>query len=156
MKKVFIVLLVSAGFLACKTGDKKVTVTDPVKDSLAKLAADSATKAAILADTANNTSIQWLDSTFIDLGKQKEGKEIEITYRFKNIGSKTLIIQNVTAQCGCTIPEKPEQPFAPGEEGKIKAKFNGSGHGETRKEVYVSANTSPVQHTLVFRAELVK
>ena len=78
---------------------------------------------------------------------------MRVSFRFKNTGTKNLIIQSVTAQCGCTIPEKPEKPFAPGEEGVIKAKYNGSGHGETRKEVYVTANTNlPDKHTLTFRA----
>ncbi|MBK6384288.1 MAG: DUF1573 domain-containing protein [Chitinophagaceae bacterium] len=112
---------------------------------------------APVADPSTYTTIQWLDSTYLDLGKQKEGKEIEISFRFKNTGTKNLVIETVTAQCGCTIPEKPEQPFAPGEEGVIKAKFNGSGHDETRKQVYVKANISPDgADTLTFRAQLVK
>jgi hypothetical protein len=110
-----------------------------------------------MQDTANYTTIQWLDSTYLELGQQPEGKTIELSYRFKNTGKRNLVIQNVTAQCGCTIPEKPEKPIAPGEEGLIKAKYNGSGHGEVRKEVYVTANTSPnPAHTLVFHAELIK
>ncbi|MBC7872851.1 MAG: DUF1573 domain-containing protein [Ferruginibacter sp.] len=152
MKKVFIVFLAAAGIMACKGNDKKASVTETIKDSVTA----QTTPGQELPDTASNTTIQWLDSTYLDLGKQKEGKEIELTFRFRNTGSKNLVIQNVSAQCGCTIPEKPEKPFAPGEEGVIKAKYNGSGHGETRKEVYVTANTSPNAHTLTFRAELVK
>ena len=156
MKKLVIILFAAASIVACKNGDKQADVSQVTKDSLAKdsIHHHADTKAI---DTANNTSIQWLDSTYLDLGKQKEGKEIEITFRFKNSGSKNLVIQNVTAQCGCTIPEKPEKPFAPGEEGIIKTKYNGSGHGETRKEIYVTANTNPsTSHTLTFRAELIK
>ncbi len=130
----------------------KDSLTQPMKDSLTGNQANPP-----IVDTANNTTIQWLDSTYLDLGKQKEGKEIEITFRFKNTGNRNLVIQSVSAQCGCTIPEKPEKPFAPGEEGVIKAKYNGSGHGETRKEVYVTANTNPSSsHTLTFRADLAK
>jgi hypothetical protein len=160
MKPVVVILFAATSFIACKSGDKKAIISQATRDSLTK---DSIIKQAngnntnISTDTTNNTTIQWLDSTYLDLGKQKEGKEIEITFRFKNTGSKNLVIQNVTAQCGCTIPEKPEKPFAPGEEGVIKAKYNGSGHAETRKEVYVTANTNPANtHTLTFRAELVK
>lgn len=148
MKALFIVIISFSLFAACKSDDKKITPRSP-EDSL------NAIKA--LQDTANYTMIKWLDSTYLDLGKQPEGKAIEMSFKFKNVGSKNLVIQNVTAQCGCTIPEKPEKPIAPNEEGVIKAKFNGSGHGEVRKEVYVTANTSPnPAHTLVFRAELIK
>lgn len=148
MKKIFLVLMVAVSFLACQTNDKKVSKMT---------AEDSARIESAMKDTANYTTIQWLDSTYLDLGKQPEGKAIEMTFKFKNTGTKNLVIQNVTAQCGCTIPEKPEKPVAPGEEGIIKAKFNGSGHGEVRKEVYVTANTSPnPAHTLIFRTELIK
>ena len=146
-------LLAAAGMMACKDGDKKTAGAETTKDS----STAQLTPVPVQADSTNSTTIQWLDSTYLDLGKQKEGKEIELTFRFKNTGTHNLVIQNVTAQCGCTIPEKPQEPFAPGEEGVIKAKYNGSGHGETRKEVYVTANTSPSPaHTLTFRAELVK
>lgn len=148
MKKGLLVLFAAIGMIACKTSDKKIGRVSTQ---------DSAAFANAMNDTANYTTITWLDSTYIDLGKQPEGKSIELSYRFKNTGNKNLVIQNVTAQCGCTIPEKPERPIEPGEEGVIKAKYNGSGHGEVRKEVYVTANTSPnPAHTLVFHAELIK
>ena len=160
MKKVVVISVAVISLVACKSSDKKATGNMVNKDSLTQLMKDSLTGNQTnppIVDTANNTTIQWLDSTYLDLGKQKEGKEIEITFRFKNTGNRNLVIQSVSAQCGCTIPEKPEKPFAPGEEGVIKAKYNGSGHGETRKEVYVTANTNPSSsHTLTFRADLAK
>ena len=160
MKKVVVISVAVISLVASKSSDKKATGNMVNKDSLTQLMKDSLTGNQTnppIVDTANNTTIQWLDSTYLDLGKQKEGKEIEITFRFKNTGNKNLVIQSVSAQCGCTIPEKPEKPFAPGEEGVIKAKYNGSGHGETRKEVYVTANTNPASsHTLTFRADLTK
>lgn len=160
MKKAVVISVAVISLVACKSSDKKATGNMVNKDSLTQPMKDSLTGNQTnppIVDTANNTTIQWLDSTYLDLGKQKEGKEIEITFRFKNTGNKNLVIRSVSAQCGCTIPEKPEKPFAPGEEGVIKAKYNGSGHGETRKEVYVTANTNPSSsHTLTFRADLTK
>ena len=151
MKQVIAIIFAAIFFMACKSSDKKATSTDVSKQN--SLLENSETP----PDTANFTSILWLDSTYVDLGKQKEGKEIEISFRFKNTGTKNLVIENVTAQCGCTVPEKPEKPFGPGEEGVIKAKYNGSGHDETRKQVYVKANTKPYgSDTLTFRAFLEK
>ena len=145
MKKLYILLTVSAGLFACQTVDKK---TAPV------LAAESREKATL--DSANFTSIQWLDSTFIDLGKVKEGQVVEVSFRFKNSGTRNLVIANVSASCGCTVPEKPEKPYAPGEEGVIKAKFDSRGRpkGEARKTVYVDANTSPAQTQLNFKVDI--
>lgn len=147
MKKIFLILAISVGMIACKTNDKKV-------------GADSTTTNENTGTNTNPeelTSIEWIDPNPQELGKLVKDKEIEVTFRFKNTGDKMLVIENVTASCGCTIPEKPEKPFAPGEEGIIKAKFNGSGHGTISKTVNVTANTNPQkQHTLVFTGEIVE
>ena len=108
-------------------------------------------------DTEAVTSIDWLDSTNLNMGKINEGQMLEITYRFKNSGSKPLVISNVTASCGCTIPEKPKEPYAPGQEGVIKATFNSSGKvGMNSKQVTVQSNTNPTTTILTFNVEVVK
>jgi hypothetical protein len=148
MKKIFIILAAGISLLACQTNDKKTTTG-------AEIPKEERDKA--LKDSANFTSIEWLDSTYKDLGKVKEGQQVEVSFRFKNSGTKNLVIDDVTASCGCTVPEKPQQPFAPGQEGMIKAKFDSKGKpvGEARKEVYVTANTNPsTVQTLTFRVEI--
>ena len=149
MKKILITLVIVTSLIACKSSDKKaVANTTPLTQEEKDKASN---------DTANFTTIQWLDSTTMDLGKLKKDNKIELTFRFKNSGTKNLIIENVSAQCGCTIPEKPEKPFAPGEEGVIKASFNGSGSGSITKQIYVVANTAPTKdHTLTFRGEIIQ
>ena len=133
MKKLLIILVAVASLVSCQVrtsqtaGEKQLTEGE---------------KDYMLRDTATFTSIQWIDSTFQDLGNVKEGPEVELNFKFKNTGNKNLIIQNVTASCGCTIVEKPEQPFPPGETGSIKAKFTTQGHvGTNNKSIYVTANT---------------
>jgi len=147
MKKILFIASLAIAFVACKNNDKKAVGGQLTPEQIEKSA----------TDTANFTSIQWLDSTYLDLGKITKDQSIEISFRFKNVGTKNLVIENVSAQCGCTIPEKPAKAFAPGEEGVIKAKFNGSGHGQIRKEVYVTANTNgPNPYTLTFGGEIVE
>jgi hypothetical protein len=133
MKKLLIILVAVASLVSCQVrtsqtaGEKQLTEGE---------------KDYMLRDSATFTSIQWIDSTFQDLGNVKEGPEVELNFKFKNTGNKNLIIQNVTASCGCTIVEKPEQPFQPGETGSIKAKFTTQGHvGTNNKSIYVIANT---------------
>ncbi len=146
MKKTALIILAVISITSCKEMDKKVApVEQMTKDEIQKA----------VTDTTNFTTITWLDSTTQSLGKLKKSREIEITWRFKNTGDKNLIIENVTAECGCTIPEKPEQPFAPGQEGVIKAKYNGSGSGMITKKVHVLANTKNIKdHTLTFSGEV--
>jgi hypothetical protein len=155
MKRIAVAVIIAGVLFACKSGDKK----DSPLTEKEKLLQDSlryAEKQKALGDTANYTSLTWLDSTFIDMGKVKEGQVVEVSFRFKNTGNKPLVIADVTASCGCTVPEKPEQPFAPGEEGVIKAKFDSKGRpGENRKHISVDANTSPSRsHSLDFRVEV--
>lgn len=147
MKKFVLILAVLGGMAACKSDDKKA--------SGSKMSAEEKEKAK--TDTANFTSIIWPDSTYKDLGKIKQGQLVEVTFRFKNSGTKNLVIDNVSASCGCTVPEKPEQAFTPGEEGMIKAKFDSRDRplGEALKQVYVTANTKPeTSHVLSFRVEI--
>lgn len=111
----------------------------------------------IAVDTSSFTNIEWLDPIDQQLGKLTANQEVEITWNFKNTGNKPLVIENVSASCGCTIPEKPEKPLAPGEKGFIKARFNGSGTGVIVKQVHVLANTNPNRdHTLSFGGEIIE
>ncbi len=145
MKKILIMLAAVLLIVACKSNDKKAVAAPLTKEEKEKAKTDS----------ANFTTIEWIDAPSKNLGTLKKDQEIEITYRFKNSGDKMLIIEDVTAGCGCTIPEKPQQPFAPGEEGLIKAKFNGSGNGSITKQITVIANTLPKKdHVLSFSGEI--
>lgn len=109
-------------------------------------------------DSTNFTSIQWLDSMHQDLGKVQDGSVVEVSWKFKNTGSKPLIISTVNPGCGCTVADKPEEPIAPGGESVIKAKFDSKDRvGTQRKDVYIKANTiNTVDHTLSFAVEVLK
>jgi hypothetical protein len=102
------------------------------------------------------STLQWIDSVK-DMGKINEGQVIDIAYRFKNTGTKPLVIKSVNVSCGCTVAEKPEAPIAPGQEGEIKASFNSTGKaGTNTKSIYVYANTAPEAHELKFMVEVTK
>jgi len=155
MKQLFVATALAGLLFACKSADKKGAATTE-QDQRIQDSIRYAENQKIINDTANYTSLTWLDSTFLDMGKVKEGQVVEVSFRFKNTGTKPLVIMDVTASCGCTVPEKPEQPFAPGEEGVIKAKFDSKGRpGENRKHISVDANTNPSRsHSLDFRVEV--
>ena len=121
---------------ACNAADKQQTTTAPEanRDSINQVA---------LQDSTNFTSIQWIDSTDQNLGSVTMGQVVDISWRFKNNGTKPLVVANVQPGCGCTVAEKPTEPIAPGGEGVIKAKFDSKGQsvGEHRKNLTVTANT---------------
>jgi len=88
------------------------------------------------------------DSTY-QFGNITEGSIVEHDFKFKNDGQFPLIINNVTASCGCTIPEWPREPISPGAESSIKVRFNTKGKpGPQVKTITVFANTEPAYSEL--------
>jgi hypothetical protein len=89
------------------------------------------------------------NETAWDFGKITEGDRVEHTFKFKNVGESDLIISNCSASCGCTIPNWPKEPIAPGESGTIKVEFNSAGKSDlVTKDVTILANTNPVKTML--------
>ena len=110
----------------------------------------------ITAGSANQpiTSITFKDSV-LHIGKVEDGKMVDVEFEFTNTGTEMLVIKSVSASCGCTIPEKPEEPIAPGQKGKIKATFDSRGRaGLNQKAITVVANTKETVHTLIFDVEV--
>ena len=99
----------------------------------------------------SNTTTQFTDSTTVQLidsvynfGNVTDGEKVEYSYRFRNTGKNPLIVSNAVASCGCTVPEKPEEPIKPGETGFLKVVFNSKGRvGEVHKTITVTSNAYP-------------
>ncbi|MCU0389006.1 MAG: DUF1573 domain-containing protein, partial [Chitinophagaceae bacterium] len=72
------------------------------------------------------TKVEWpvLEK---NLGSINEGQKLEVIFEYKNAGTKPLVIKNVQATCGCTVPEIPKEPVMPGKNGFIKAVFDSQG-----------------------------
>ena len=136
MKRIVIpVLLSSLIWLSCKNND---------------ISKDANTK--ILADTTQYTNIQWLDSV-VNFGNINMGEKIKVVFRFKNSGTKPLVLAEVKAGCGCTVPDYTKGAIAPGAQGEVTGAFdsNKSHPGEVRKNIFVTANThDKTNHTLIF------
>ncbi len=146
----YLFLLLASAFLlsACTSSDSK----SPASTT-------TASGSNALQDSANFTTMEWLDSQNQNIGRIKEGQTAEITWHFKNTGTKPLVIQNVAPGCGCTVADKPEEPIMPGKEALIKAKFDsrGQSEGEHTKSVVVYANTKDnPMHQLLFKVEVTK
>ena len=84
--------------------------------------------------------IEFPQKSFI-FGDLQEGEIVTHTFRFKNTGTKSLVILNVEASCGCTTPKYDKKPIPPGGEGKIEVEFNSSGrYGKQYKVINIFAN----------------
>lgn len=79
----------------------------------------------------------------IDFGDITQGDKVEHTFELTNTGSAPLIISNVAATCGCTVPSWPKEPIAPGKTSEIKVSFNSAGKmGKQNSVVRIYSNAS--------------
>lgn len=83
------------------------------------------------------------DTLRINAGTFPSNKPIqEYRFRFKNTGDAPLILNQVIATCGCTVPSYPKNPIKPGESGVIEVTYNGTNKfpGHFAKTVTVRSN----------------
>jgi hypothetical protein len=89
-----------------------------------------------------------------DFGKVKVDTDNKTVFYVTNTGKKPLIIEGVSASCGCTTPTKPEQAIQPGKKDKIEVVFHPKPGQlkEQSKTVTVTANTDPKMVVLNIKA----
>jgi hypothetical protein len=79
-----------------------------------------------------------------DFGEIMQGEKVAYSFKFKNSGNADLLITSARGSCGCTVPEYPKEPIAPGAEAKIDVIFDSAGkEGQQNKKVTIVANTVP-------------
>jgi len=90
-----------------------------------------------------------------NFGNIKQDSENEHVFKFTNTGTEPLIISNAKGSCGCTVPQYPTEPIAPGESSEIKVVYKpGKQKGSQTKTVTVTANTTPAQTLLKISADV--
>lgn len=102
------------------------------------------------------TSIEYVETTH-DFGTVKFPGEYKYTFKFKNTGNVPLLIESATASCGCTVPNKPDEPIMPGKVGELDVIFSpkeGQQGQPVTKKVTVTANTDPQQTYLEISANV--
>jgi len=106
--------------------------------------------------TGPTTTMDFEEMSF-DFGEIDEGERVQHTYAFKNTGKEPLVISNAKGTCGCTVPQWPKDPIAPGEEGEILVEFNSKGKsGPQTKRVILTANTNPQTTNLEIKGKVNK
>ena len=89
---------------------------------------------------AQETAKIEFKSEVIDYGEIEKGSDGLRVFEFTNMGNIPLVITDVTSSCGCTIPEKPQDPILPGKTGEIKVKYDTQRVGPIRKTITVYSN----------------
>lgn len=144
MKKIVITLsaVLALGFTSCKDSGN---ASNKVKSENVEMAANRDASASELP-------VMEFEETEYDFGTISRGTNVEHVFKFKNTGDAPLVIVSARSSCGCTIPEPPKEPIAPGETGELLVKYNGSGLNEVTKVVTVTANTESGSEKITIKA----
>jgi hypothetical protein len=142
MKKVFIAfgLIGVFFFTSCK------------ENASSKVSAEKVEVAAERDLEAKNLPQMSFEKIEHDFGTIIQGTPQETIFTFTNTGSAPLIITSATSSCGCTVPNPPKDPIAPGEDGELLVRFNGTGQNQVTKTITVNANTEKGKEILRIKA----
>lgn len=92
-----------------------------------------------------------------DFGKfREEAGRQKYDFVVMNTGTQPLVIQNITASCGCTQPEWTKNPIPPKATGKISAIYDPKDRpGPFNKTLSVYTNSKPEVVVLVIKGEVI-
>lgn len=111
-------------------------------------------KSASTKPTGPLTALDFKESTY-DFGNILQDSENTKVFTFTNTGKEPLIIENAKGSCGCTVPQYPKEPIAPGATGDIKVVYKpGKQKNKQNKTVTITANTEPASTILTIMADV--
>lgn len=137
-------ILAAVALTSCKDEKASQLFTDAEKQQQAESVVDPAT-AAVLT----------FESETYDFGNLPAGAKVDHYFKFTNTGKSPLIIKDAKGSCGCTVPEFPKTPIAPGATDSIKITYDaGSQKGRQQKTVTLTTNTVKGKEVCTFIATL--
>lgn len=114
-------------------------------------------KSAQQGNTSNKEPKIVFEKETHDFGRVVQGEKVTFGFKFKNEGTKDLLIVKVNATCGCTVIDFPRNPIPPGEGGVLHVTFNSTAkNGYQNKKVTVMTNTTPSNTYLWVKANVAK
>lgn len=107
------------------------------------------------ANVEATTSITYENDVY-DFGAITQGEKVTKEFKFTNTGDADLVIVSAKGSCGCTVPEYPKEPIAPGTSGVITVVFNSEGKkGKQHKRVSIVANTEPATTAITLKGDVI-
>lgn len=93
-----------------------------------------------------------------DFGVVQEGKKVEYTFKFTNMGNGNLEIKDIKTSCGCTAALVSSEKLEPGQNGTLKIELDTTNRlGRMSRTITVTSNDpSEPQKILTIYAEVQK
>ncbi len=161
----FLFVLAAFGLTSCNSDGATAKADDTRAVPAAATTADAKPQSAEIGTepavpAGPLTTLEFAEATF-DFGEVMEGEKVNHSYEFTNTGSEPLIISNAKGSCGCTVPNWPRNPIAPGETASIDVAFDSKGKGKVggnlqSKRVTITANTDPANTYLTIKGKVNK
>jgi hypothetical protein len=98
----------------------------------------------------NGPQIQF-DKETHDYGKIPIKGDGNCKFTFTNVGTEPLLLTNVRAGCGCTVPQWPREPVLPGESAEIKVRYTTLHRAHKINKSIVVTSNSVENNTIVLR-----
>ena len=89
------------------------------------------------------------DKVSHDFGDIQKGDEAVAVFNVINQGQAPLIIENITASCGCTVAKWNKDPILPQDTTQIRISYNSNIVGEIKRSVVVKTNDKHKMRTLL-------
>jgi hypothetical protein len=116
----------------------------------------SAIICSLMAFSQQKPAVEFV-KTEHDFGTIKEEMGAVTTqFAFTNTGKSPLIIQRVSASCGCTTPGYTREPILPGKKGTISAKYSTIARpGTFNKTITVYTNVPDTVYVLRIKGNVI-
>tara|TARA_A100000164_G_C21743873_1_gene693660 strand:- start:404 stop:883 length:480 start_codon:yes stop_codon:yes gene_type:complete len=143
MRKNLIIICIGILLLGCNNSATDKINSDTIKEKTTNTNSKQTSPELVFNDGEGGAKIKF-DMEVWEFGEINEGDVIDTVFTFTNVGEEPLIISNAKAGCGCTVPQWPKEPIAPGGTGTIAVQFNSKGKpGTQNKPVTLTMNTTP-------------
>lgn len=94
----------------------------------------------------------------VDMGDVVFGEDVVAKFKVTNTGDYPLILSEVKGSCSCTVADYSKEPILPGKSEWLKAtvKTTNASSGILRKDVRISANTTPAITSVIIKANIIR
>ncbi|MFN8276709.1 MAG: DUF1573 domain-containing protein [Chitinophagales bacterium] len=108
------------------------------------------------ASNPNAPKLTLLEEAYA-FGTIVEGPQATHEFKFRNDGKEPLVLSNVRASCGCTVPTWPKEPILPGKTSVITATYNTQGRvGPFTKTITIESNATEPSKVITIRGEVIR
>lgn len=95
------------------------------------------------------------DTTINDMGTINEGEQVISWFDYTNTGDAPLLISDIKAGCGCTVPQWNNKPLEPGGRESIKIVFDSYGKRGIQNIKIVVYSNAKVENQVLYIKSIV-